>query len=157
MAELRKLVATLPEDETLVWQDGVEIHTNPKIGRMWMLKGQQASITTPGTNRKRHLSGSIHWRTGQVFLTEAVPKQGRNGKLVIKHLDELRRKLRRYRKIHVLCDNASGHTSLEVIKYLWKWEGQIAVHLLPCYAAQTQHSCHGPQGDRNPFLDCPYA
>ena len=67
MAKLRKLVAELSEDETLVWQDEVEIHTNPKIGRMWMLKGQQATVATPGTNRKRHLSGSIHWRTGQVF------------------------------------------------------------------------------------------
>jgi hypothetical protein len=41
-----------------------------------------------GTDRKRHLAGSIHWRTGQVFLTEAAPKQGRDGKLFIQHLDE---------------------------------------------------------------------
>jgi putative transposase len=134
LAELRKLLEDLPEDETAVWQDEVEIHTNPKIGRMWMIKGQQAEVETPGTNKKRHLSGSIHWRTGQVFLTEAAPKQGRNGALFLKHLDDLRRKLRRYRKIHVICDNAGGHTSLEVIQYLWKWEGRIEVHLLPSYS-----------------------
>ena len=34
-------------------------------------------------------------------------------------------------KIHVICDNAGCHTSLEVIQYLWKWEGRIEVHLLP--------------------------
>jgi putative transposase len=130
-AELRKLLEDLPEDETAVWQDEVAIHTNPKIGRMGMLKGRQAEVETPGTNKKRHLSGSIHWRTGQVFVTEAVPKQGRNGALFIKHLDELRRRRRRYRKIHVICDNASGHTSLEVIQYLWEWEDRIGVHLLP--------------------------
>jgi putative transposase len=134
LAELRKLLEGLPDDETAVWQDEVEVHTNPKIGRMWMFKGHQAKVETPGTNTKRHLSGSIHWRTGMVFVTEAAPKQGRNGALFLKHLDELRQRLRRYKKIHVICDNASCHTSLEVIEYLWKWEGRIEVHLLPAYS-----------------------
>ncbi|MBV8556178.1 MAG: IS630 family transposase, partial [Planctomycetaceae bacterium] len=134
LAELRKLLEGLPDDETAVWQDEVEVHTNPKIGRMWMFKGHQAKVETPGTNTKRHLSGSIHWRTGTVFVTEAAPKQGRNGALFLKHLDELRQRLRRYKKIHVICDNASCHTSLEVIEYLWKWEGRIEVHLLPAYS-----------------------
>ena len=134
LAELRKLLEDLPEDETVVWQDEVEVHTNPKIGRMWMPKGHQAKVETPGTNPKRHLSGSIPWRTGQVFVTEGAPKQGRTGALFLKHLDELRRRLRRYKKVHVICDNASGHTSLEVIQYLWKWEGRIEVHLLPAYS-----------------------
>lgn len=134
LAALRKLLEDLPADETVVWQDEVEVHTNPKIGRMWMFQGDQATVETPGTNKKRQLSGSIHWRTGQVFVTEAAPKQGRNGALFIKHLDDLRRRLRRYRKIHVICDNAGGHTSLEVIQYLWKHEGRIEVHLLPAYS-----------------------
>jgi transposase len=134
LAELRGLLEGLPDDETVVWQDEVEVHTNPKIGRMWMPKGDQAEVVTPGTNKKRHLSGSIHWRTGQVFVTEAAPKQGRDGALFIEHLDELRRRLRRYRKVHVICDNARCHTSLEVIEYLWKWEGRIEVHLLPAYS-----------------------
>jgi putative transposase len=131
---LRALLANLPADETVVWQDEVEVHTNPKIGRMWMLKGQQAEVETPGTNKKRYISGSIHWRTGQVFVTEAAPKQGRNAALFIRHLEDLRRRLRRYRKIHVICDNAKSHTGLEVIEYLWDHEDRIEVHLLPSYA-----------------------
>jgi transposase len=110
------------------------VNTNPEIGRMWMLKGRQATVQTPGTNKKRHLAGSMHWRTAQVFLTEAGPKQGRDSTLFIKHLDDLRRRLRRYKKIHVICDNAGFHTSYEVIEYLWKWEGRIEVHLLPSYS-----------------------
>jgi putative transposase len=133
---LRKLLAELPGDETVVWQDEVEIHTNPKIGRMWMFRGQQAEVQTPGTNKKRYLCGSMHWRTGAVFLTEAAPKQGRNSKLFLEHLDDLRRRLRRYRKIHVICDNARSHTSREVIEYLWEHEGRIEVHLLPNYAPE---------------------
>jgi len=134
LAELRALLERLPADETAVWQDEVEVHTNPKIGRMWMLKGKQATVPTPGTNTKRHLAGSIHWRTGQGFVTEAAPKQGRNSKLFLRHLDDLRRRLRRYKKVHVICDKAGFHTSHEVIEYLWKWEGRIEVHLLPSYS-----------------------
>jgi hypothetical protein len=131
LAELRKLLEDLPKDEAAVWQDEVEIHIDPKIGPIWMLRGQQAEIETPGTNQKRHLSGSIPWRTGQEFVTEAAPKPGRNGALFLEHLDDLRRKLRCYRKIHVIGDNASCHTSLEVIQDLWEWGGRIEVHLLP--------------------------
>ena len=134
LAELRKVLEELPDDETAVWQDEVEVHTNPKIGRMWMPKGRQAKVQTPGTNTKRHLSGSIHWRTGQVFVTEGAPKQKRDSRFFIEHLDDLRRRLRRYKKIHVICDNAGFHTSHEVIEYLWKHEGRIEVHLLPNYS-----------------------
>ena len=71
-------------------------------------------------HRTGHLSWSIHWRTGQVFVTEAAPKQGCNGALFI---------------------NAGCHTSLEVIQYLWKWEGRIEVHLLPSYSAVGLLNC----------------
>src|SRR5512135_1253251 len=57
LAERRTLLENLPEDETAVWQDEVEIHTNPKIGPLWMLRGQQAEVETPGTNEKRYLVG----------------------------------------------------------------------------------------------------
>ena len=100
LAELRQLLAELPDDETAVFQDEVDI--NPKIGSMWMFKGQQAEVETPGDNEKRYLAGSIHWRSGQVFLTEGKPKQGRNAALFLAHLDDLRGRLRRYKKIHVI-------------------------------------------------------
>src|SRR3954465_7574081 len=95
---LRELLAGLPADETAVFQDEVDINTNPKIGSMWMVRGEQAEVVTPGNNEKRYLSGSIHWRTGQVFVTEGKPKQGRDTKLFLAHLDDLRSRLRRYKK-----------------------------------------------------------
>jgi putative transposase len=134
LAALRELIAGLPADEAAVFQDEVDLNTNPKIGRMWMVRGQQATVRTPGTNQKRYLSGSIHWRTGQVFLTEGKPKQGRDSKLFLAHLDDLRRRLRRYRKIHVICDNAKCHLSEEVMIYLWEHRERIEVHLLPAYS-----------------------
>jgi putative transposase len=132
--KLREVIAGLPADETAVFQDEVDINTNPKIGSMWMFKGRQAKVETPGNNEKRYLSGSIHWRTGQVFLTEGRPKQGRDTALFLAHLDDLRRRLRCYRKIHVICDNAKCHTSDAVAVYLWEHRDRIELHFLPSYS-----------------------
>jgi len=131
LAELRQLLAELPDDETAVFQDEVDINTIPKIGSMWMFKGQQAEIETPGDNEKRYLAGSIHWRSGQVFLTEGKPKQGRNAALFLAHLDDLRGRLRRYKKIHVICDNAKFHRSEAVMIYLWDHRERLELHFLP--------------------------
>ncbi len=174
---LRELLAGLPADETAVFQDEVDINTNPKIGSMWMVRGEQAKVETPGNNEKRYLSGSIHWRTGQVFITEGRPKQGRNTALFLSHLDDLRGRLRCYRKIHVICDRAKCHTSEAVAIYLWDHRDRIDLHLLPAYspdcnpiervwwhlheAVTRNHRCQSMQelldltfawlGERNPF------
>jgi len=134
LAILRKLLADMPANQTAVFQDEVDINTNPKIGSMWMAKGYQAEIPTPGNNEKRYLSGSIHWRTGQVFLTEGKPKQGRDTALFLAHLDDLRSRLRCYTKIHVICDNAKCHVSEAVAIYLWEHCERIELHFLPAYS-----------------------
>ena len=90
-------------------QDEVEVNTNPQIGAMWMRRGQQAKVVTPGTNEKRYLAGSLNWRTGALILTEGLPKAGRTTALFLRPLDELRGHLLRYHTIHVLCDNARSH------------------------------------------------
>jgi transposase len=78
LRDLRALLHGLPADETAVFMDEVDVNLNPKVGCMWMKRGEQAAVETPGTNEKRYLAGSIHWRTGRVFLTE-VRLPSRNG------------------------------------------------------------------------------
>ena len=129
--KLRTLPAGLPGDETAVSQDEVDINTDPKIGSMWMVRGHQAKVEAPGDNEKRYLCGSIHRRAGQVFLTEGRPKQGRDTALFLAHPDDLRSRLRRHRKIHVVCDDAKCHTSNEVAVYLWEHRDRIDVPFLP--------------------------
>jgi putative transposase len=131
---LRQLLAGLPANEVAVFQDEVDINTNPKIGAMWMRRGHQATVVTPGTNEKRYLSGSLNWRTGALIVTEGLPKEGRSAALLLRHLEDLRRRLLRYRKIHVICDNARSHTSHAVQKYLQRWNQRIVLHFLPTYA-----------------------
>ncbi|MBN9522644.1 IS630 family transposase [bacterium] len=137
---LRALLHGLPADETAVFMDEVDVNLNPEVGCMWMRHGEQAAVETPGNNVKRYLAGSIHWRTGRVVLTEGKPKDGRSAALFCRHLDDLRRAFRRYRVIHVVCDNAGTHTadgSRLVRAYLEAWGHQVKVHYLPKYAPDT--------------------
>ena len=137
LTALRQMILDLPADETVVFQDEVDINTNPEIGPMWMFRGRQATVQTPGNNEKRYLAGSLHWRTGTMFATEG-PK--RNQKLFLAHLDDLRRRLRGYRVIHVICDNARFHRPdrcAAVKEYLAKWGHRIRLHFLPTYAPDT--------------------
>jgi hypothetical protein len=131
LERLRKLLADLPADETVVWQDEADINTNPEIGRMWMRRGQQAHVPTPGTNDKRYVAGSIHWRTGMIFATEG---RNRDEKLFLAHLEDLRHRLRRYRKVHVICDCAKFHVSHAVQEYLAKYRDRIELEMLPAYS-----------------------
>jgi putative transposase len=137
---LRALLRGLPADETAVFMDEVDVNLNPKVGCQWMRRGEQAVVETPGTNEKRYLAGSIHWRTGRVILTEGRPREGRSAALFCRHLDDLRRAFRHYAVIHVICDNAGTHTpehSKAVRAYLKDWGHRVVVHYLPRYAPDT--------------------
>jgi putative transposase len=133
LEKLRALLADLPEDETVVFEDEVDVNLNPDLGFMWMRRGEQAEVVTPGDNEKNYLAGSLHWRTGTLIAT---PGPKRNGPLVAAHLEELCRRLRRYKKIHVLCDNAKIHDCAAVQRVLRAHPGRIELHFLPKYAPE---------------------
>jgi putative transposase len=135
--KIQALLRRLPSSEIAVFQDEVDINTNPKVGSMWMLKGQQATVVTPGTNTKRYLAGSLNVRTGELVLNEG---DHRNADLFLSHLDELRSRYRRYRVIHVILDNAIFHRPdrcQKVAEYLKRWGHRIQLHFLPTYAPET--------------------
>ncbi len=134
LTELRALLRDLPDDETVVFVDEVDLNLNPDIGFMWMRRGQQATVRTPGDNAKNYLAGSLHWRTGRVLAPVTGPQ--RNGVLVARHLEELCRRLRRYRVIHLIWDNAKIHDCVAVHKVLSRQAGRLRVHQLPKYAPE---------------------
>jgi len=65
------------------------------------------------------------------------PQRRRNSDLFLAHLDDLRRQLRGYSKIYVICDNASFHKSKDVRRYLEDWSHRIQIHFLPAYSPET--------------------
>jgi transposase len=134
LADLRKLLLELPDDETVVFEDEVDVNLNPKIGCMWMRKGQQAEVVTPGDNDKSYLAGSLHWRTGKLLVTRG---DHRDGALFVEHLHDLRRWLRRYKKIHVICDNAGFHWNCWAVwEFCYRWGDRVVLHFLPKYAPE---------------------
>lgn len=133
LQQLQGLVRSLADDETVVFEDEVDVNLNPKIGCMWMRRGVQADVVTPGDNEKCYLAGSLHWRTGTLIATEG-PK--RDGALFVSHLADLCRRLRCYKKIHVICDNAKFHSSWEVCEFLYEHRDRIELHFLPKYAPE---------------------
>ncbi|MCL4161916.1 UNVERIFIED_CONTAM: hypothetical protein GTU68_005823, partial [Idotea baltica] len=135
LARIKDLLATLPADEVALFQDEVDLNLNPKIGSMWMNKGQQACVETPGDNRKCYLAGSLVWGTGTLLVSD--PEFKRNTDLFIAHLGDLRHKLRGWKRIHVICDNAAFHKSRPVRKYLDRWGHRIILHFLPTRAPET--------------------
>jgi putative transposase len=132
---IRQLLTDLPPDETAVFEDEVDVHLNPKIGSMWMKRGEQAEVQTPGNNRKCHVAGSLVWGTGTLLVSRPTPR--RNTAQFLSHLDDLRSRLRSWRRIHVICDNATFHKSRAVQEYLARWGHRITLHFLPAYAPQT--------------------
>ena len=136
LRKIRELLRDLPADEAAAFQDEVDLNLNPDIGCMWMEKGQQATVVTPGNNVKRYLAGSMSWRSGELIVTQGTR---RNAELFVRHLDDLRRAFRHYRKVHVICDNARFHTILGskvVRQYMAQHGDRIALHYLPAYSPQ---------------------
>ena len=134
LGQLRALLRDLPDDETAVFEDEVDINLNPDIGFMWMRRGQQAEVVTPGDNEKKYLAGSLHWRTGA--LIGPVTGRKRNGALVVAHLEELCRRLRHYKVIHVIWDIPKIHLCKAVAEVVKAQGGRLVLHQLPKYAPE---------------------
>ena len=131
LRELRELVEDLPDDEVAVYEDEVDIHLNPKIGLDWMVRGQQKEVLTPGQNDKRYLAGALNARTGELIWAESDSK---NSLLFIQLLWKLHQRYPNTKKIHVILDNYSIHSTEEVAKTLETKAGQrFALHFLPPY------------------------
>jgi len=131
LRELRELVENLPDDEVAVYEDEVDIHLNPKIGLDWMVKGQQKEVLTPGQNEKRYLAGALDATTGELIWAESDSK---NSLLFIQLLWKLHERYPNAKKIHVILDNYSIHSTEEVAKTLATDAGQrFRLHFLPPY------------------------
>jgi len=121
----------LPSDEVAVYEDEVDIHLNPKIGLDWMVEGQQKEIITPGKNEKRYLAGAKDTTTGELLWVDGDKK---DSLLFIRLLWKLTQHYRDAKKIHVILDNYSIHSTQQVEVSLETPEGQrLQLHFLPPY------------------------
>jgi len=128
---LRRLIASIPQDEVVVYADEVDVHLNPKIGPDYMLPGTQKTVLTPGKNEKRYLAGALNARTGRLTWVEADRK---DSDLFIRQLWQLAtRDYPHARCIHVILDNYKIHSSARTNLALAALGGRVKLHFLPPY------------------------
>lgn len=131
LRQIDELLDNLPSDEVAVYEDEVDIHLNPKIGLDWMVEGQQKEVMTPGQNEKRYLAGAQDVTTGELLWVEGDKK---DSLLFICLLWELTQYYPKAKKIHVILDNYSIHSTQQVELSLETPDGQrIQLHFLPPY------------------------
>lgn len=130
LAEIRALEARASAAEPVLYQDEVDIHLNPKIGRDWMLSGQQRRVVTPGKNEKFYLAGALDVRTGALHTTGAARK---DAALFCELLRLLVKTYSRARRIHLVLDNYGIHSATLTRRTLAELGGRIVLHFLPPY------------------------
>lgn len=130
LAEIRRIEARASADEPVLYEDEVDIHLNPKIGRDWMLPGHQRWIVTPGKNEKFYLAGALDVLTGELHTTGAAQK---TAALFCDLLRLLAANYPRAHRIHVVVDNYGIHKALATQRVLAELGGRVALHFLPPY------------------------
>ena len=127
---LRKLEASASAEEPVLYSDEVDIHLNPKIGRDWMLPGQQRRILTPGKNQKFYVAGALDVLTGRLHKAGGWQK---NAALFCQLLWLLASRYRRARRVHLIVDNYVIHSARVTKETLATLGGRIVLHFLPPY------------------------
>ena len=131
LAELRALEVVASKTEPVLYVDEVDVHLNPRIGRDWMLPGQQRRIATPGKNEKFYLAGALDICTGVLHTTGTERKNARLFCDLLELLDK------RYgpgvRRIHLILDNYGIHSARATQRTLEALKGRLVLHFLPPY------------------------
>ena len=74
IAELRALAAASSYREPVYWEDEVDVHLNPKIGRDWTMPANRRFVRTPGKNAKHYIAGALHAKTGKLVCVDGDQK-----------------------------------------------------------------------------------
>jgi transposase len=130
---LARELADVGPREVILFADEADIDLNPRIGFMWMPRGQQVEIPTPGKNQKAYLAGALNIGTGHV-LALAGPRK--NSVLFIELLRHVARAYRWATRIHLLVDQYKIHFSHATNRAVALFGGRIVLHRIPTYSPQ---------------------
>lgn len=133
LRKIEKLLEDLPRDEVAFYVDEVDIHLNPKIGPDWMLVGEQKEVLTPGVNKKRYIAGALNAKTGDIVYVTAKKK---NTDLFLQLMAKLKKAYPKAKRIHLILDNYSIHSSGKVRIALCAFAKNFALHFLPPYSPE---------------------
>jgi transposase len=123
-----------PAEAVILCEDECDLHLLPVLRAMWMRRGHQVRVPTPGTNRKRAIFGALEWGTGRWLY--AVCERKRAVEFIV-FLEQI---LAAYpgRPILLVVDNASIHTATIVAAWLAD-HPRLALVWLPAYSGHRQN------------------
>lgn len=129
-AILGVLSSRVPGNHVL-YEDEEDIHLLPAIRALWMKKGKQVRIPTPGTNRKKSIFGALDIRTGK-WLDRIF-----DWKRTEQFIEFLNYVTSFYPtgKIHIILDSFSIHKAKAVQEWLAS-HPRVRLYHLPCYMPQ---------------------
>jgi transposase len=127
----QKLKAKLPEDETILFGDGVHPSHNVHATKAWVKKGEQKKVPT-NTGRKRlNINGVLNIERMETIVHFADTL---NAQTTMELFDKIQAAYPDKRKIHLIVDNARYYKNKELQAYLRKRKCRIKIHWLPPYS-----------------------
>jgi len=134
MGMLARRIGQAPQSAVILCEDECDLHLLPVLRAMWMRRGQQARIPTPGSNRKRSIFGALDWQTGD--WTYRVTQRKR----AVEFIAFLEQLLLVYpsQPILLIGDNASIHTAKVVTAWLLE-HPRLDLLYLPTYSGHVQN------------------
>jgi transposase len=134
MWALYERIVRAPAGAAILCGDECDVHLVPVLRAMWMPRGRQAQITTPGTNRKVAAIGALEPATGR--WTYGLYKR----KGAVEFIHFLERLLAAYpgRPILLILDNAGIHKARPVEAWLALHPG-VELLFLPTYSGHRHN------------------
>jgi transposase len=134
MWALFERVTRAPASAAILCEDECDVHLVPVLRAMWMRRGQQAAVPTPGTNRKVAVFGALEPATGR-WTYELYRRKG-----AIEFIHFLERVLAAYpdRPVLLIADNAGFHKARPVATWL-EAHPRLELLFLPTYSGHRHN------------------
>lgn len=120
---------TIPEDEPILFGDGVHPTMTTKITSGWIRRGQNKIIQTIASRTRVNLIGSLNLSLMKLVVTQ---HKTINSGAMKEHFSELRKQYPKAPKIHLILDNGPYNISSETKEAARKHD--IILHHLPPYS-----------------------
>jgi len=131
---LARRIGQASQEAAILCEDECDLHLLPVLRALWMRRGHQRRIPTPGSNRKRSIFGALNWHTGD--WTYCVTQHKRAAEFIA-FLEQL---LLAYpsQPLLLIVDNASIHTAKVVRAWLLE-HPRLELLFLPTYSGHVQN------------------
>ena len=134
MQALAERIVGAPAEAAVLALDEGDVHLLPVLRAMWMRRGEQRRIPTPGGNRKRAVFGALDLESGAWHDTVAARKRA------VEFVAFLEQLAAAYpgRPLLLAADNASIHTATAVRAWLVE-HPTVELLYLPSYSGHEEN------------------